>query len=290
MIDPLLMWMSFRQHGHVHDLPPGLVGNTDGSRVLDNYSSLGHAEMSLARKKWRIAPPVLAELPASTRTREAVLCGARTPCLLKRLTTACSQEGGTLTVSEAATHPARVRIAATSRASLGAVGHAAGIPLQYNAAVALLTCTPAIREWPRKPCPMVEGNVKTVKRFSRSKAGWVPVTLAEATTSSWGFYKIHRDWDWVYLIKTGKSECARIDARAGRLLVCAKLPVVSWDDTNRTLCLPARLRPPHLITRALTLCSGLLPEFDIDHMRICFKNVPPAVLHLLLQITRLKLQ
>src|SRR3546814_11742633 len=81
----------------------------------------------------------------------------------------------------------------------------------------ILACTPSVRLWPRTPCPMVQGRVETVRRFSRSKMHWVSSTLAEAAAASTGFFRIQRDWDWVSLIKSSPQDAALIDDRAGRM-------------------------------------------------------------------------
>jgi hypothetical protein len=136
---------------------------------------------------------------------------------------------------------------------------------------------------------MVEGRVETVRRFSRSRIGWVTSTVAEAAASKAGFFRIKRDWDWVSLLKTGVSDCAYIDDRAGRLLASAKMKVVSWKADSQILDLPGQLFPPQAIARALTLCTGFLPRYEVASRRISFANIPPEIVRLTLAITGLKL-
>jgi hypothetical protein len=136
---------------------------------------------------------------------------------------------------------------------------------------------------------MVDGRVETVRRFSRSRMGWVESTLAEAAAARAGFFRIKRDWDWVSLLKTGVSECAYIDDRAGRLAAAAKLKAVSWTADARTLDLPGQLFPPVAIARALTLCTGFLPRYDAANRRFSFGDIPPEILRLTLAITGLRL-
>jgi hypothetical protein len=136
---------------------------------------------------------------------------------------------------------------------------------------------------------MVDGRVETVRRFSRSRIGWVDTTLAEATAAKAGFFRIKRDWDWVSILKTGVSECAYIDDRAGRLATAAKLKAVSWTADSRMLDLPDQLFPPGAIARALTLCTGFLPRYEAAGRRITFAGIPPEILRLTLAITGLNL-
>lgn len=289
MTDLLLEWMSFRRAGRMSDLPADLADGGAVRRTIDNLAVLGHVEL-LNGTGWKVAPPTLAGLPAyDARGAAAVLCGARTPGVLASLTAACQSVGAQMASLNVPSRPAVIRVAAASSAVLASVASAARIPLQHDAAFTLLACTPAIRDWPRTPCAMVDGRVETVRRFSRSRMGWVESTLAEAAAAKAGFFRIKRDWDWVSLLKTGVSECAYIDDRAGRLAAAAKLKALSWTAGTRTLDLPGQLFPPIAVARALTLCTGFLPRYEAASRRISFGDIPPEILRLTLAITGLKL-
>jgi hypothetical protein len=289
MTDRLLEWMSFRRSGRVGDIASHLAHAGAIRRSVDDLATLGHIEL-LPGADWKIAPPVLAALPGRPDGgASAVLCGARTPGVLASLASACASAGVQLDTQAAAARPSVIRVMASSNSGLAAAASAAGIPLQHDAALTLLACTPAIRDWPRTPCPMVAGRVETVRRFSRSRIGWIASTLAEATTARSGFFRIKRDWDWVSLLKTDVSECAYIDDRAGRLAAAAKLKAAAWTASSGALDLPGQLYPPAPIARALTLCTGFLPQYDAANRRISFSGVPPELLRLTLATTGLKL-
>ncbi|MCC6982491.1 MAG: hypothetical protein IT535_04405 [Bauldia sp.] len=290
MTDRLLEWLSFRRAGRISDIPIDLADAKTVRRTVDNLATLGHVE-PLQDANWKIAPPVLAALPQQPGgPATAVLCGARTPGVLSSLAAACAGGGIQLvTETTAAARPAIVRVTAGSVSELAAVASAADIPFQHDAALTLLACTPTIRHWPRTRCPMVGGRVEIVRRFSRSQIGWVVSTLAEASAARSGFFRIKRDWDWVSLLKTGVSECAYIDDRAGRLAAAAKLRAASWTAGSGTFDLPRRLFPPTPIARALALCTGSLPQYNAATGRISFAGVPPQILRLTLAITGLRL-
>lgn len=289
MTDHLLEWMSFRRAGRSKDIIADFADARAAGRTMDDLAVLAHLEL-LPDANWKIAPPVLAVLPRmSDGNLIAVLCGARTPCVLASLSVACTSAGGRL-ISEAVTaRPSIVRVVASSRGQLAAIAATAGMPIQYDAAIALLACLPTVRDWPRTACPMVAGRVGRVRRFSRSQIAWVESTLTEATSARSGFFRIKRDYDWVSILKTGVSECAYIDDRAGRLSAAAKLRVVSWEASSGVLDIPAQLFPPLLITRALTLCTGSLPKYDAVARRISFAGVSAEILRLTLNITGLRL-
>ncbi len=289
MTDRLLEWMSFRRSGQVGDIASDVAGAGAIHRTVDDLATLGHIEL-LPGADWKIAPPALAALPGRPAGgASAVLCGARTPGVLASLASACASEGVELATQAVAARPSVIRVMAGSISDLVAAASAAGIPLQHDAALTLLACTPTIRDWPRTPCPMVAGRVETVRRFSRSRIGWIGSTLAEATAARSGFFRIKRDWDWVSLLKTDVSECAYIDDRAGRLAAAAKLRAAAWTASSGTLDLPAPLYPPAPIARALALCTGFLPQYDAGTRRVSFAGVSPEILRLTLAITGLKL-
>src|SRR5262249_54760569 len=87
--DLLLEWMSFRGEGRLDSLPARDLASPP-RRVVSPLVELGHAELT-GKTSWRIAPPVLACLPSHAEAApSAVLCGARTPGLLRRLEAACA--------------------------------------------------------------------------------------------------------------------------------------------------------------------------------------------------------
>ncbi len=289
MTDRLLEWMSFRRTGRLNDIPADLADAGAVRRTVDNLATLGHLEL-LPNDNWKIAPPVLAGLPERPNGLvSAVLCGARTPGVLDSLAASCASVGVQLATNAIETLPAAVQLTGASNGEFAAVASAAGIPLQLDAGLTLLACTPTIRDWPRTPCPMVGGRVETVRRFSRSRIGWVESTLAEASAARSGFFRIKRDWDWVSLLKLDVSECAYIDDRAGRLAAAAKLKTLSWSSDTEVLGLPGQLLPPAPIARALALCSGLPPHYDAATRRISFAGIPLEILRLTLAITGLRL-
>ena len=289
MTDLLLKWMSFRGAGRADDVPAELAAGAATRQIVDDFSILGHLE-SLSGTAWRIAPPTLAGLPGGMdESTGAILCGARTPGVLAGLSAACHSAGAQMALTPMRGRPAVIRVTAPSSMVLASVADTARLALQHNAAFTLLTCTPAIRDWPRTPCAMVGGRVDKVRRFSRSKLEWIDSTLAEATTAKAGFFRIKRDWDWVSLLKTGVSECAYIDDRAGRLAAASKLRAASWTGESRTLSFPRQLFPPGTIARALTLCTGVLPQYEPASRRISFAGVTLEILRVTLAITGLRL-
>jgi hypothetical protein len=285
--DSVLEWMSFRRSGKIAELGSHVTAGVNLHRIVDDLATLGHAE-KVGVDGWRIAPPVLAGLPRETGVA-AVLCGARTPALLRTLDTVTASSGAQMKSLQKGMLPQTITVMASSSDALAETAQAAGLPLQMNAGFHLLASTPSIREWPRRPIPMVQGKVGSVLRFSRSRMGWVASTLAEATGAAKGFYRIKRDWDWVSLLKSAPEVAALIDDRAGRLAASAKCKVVRWSREERVLTLPVQLLPPIIMARGIVLCSGHLPSFDRVTMQISFAGVQLEHLRLILALTGLRL-
>lgn len=288
MGDTLLEWLSYAGQGRIDDLPADLVSGLR-HKLMDRLVTLGHVEM-LTASTWRVAPPCLAELPpGAAGCHAAVLCGARTPGVLTRLSAACEVGAGSLTASEVEGLPAIVKVECLTRSDLRRIAALSGVPLQDDAAFTLLACLPAIAAWPRQQSPMIAGRVRDVRRFSREQLQWVTATLEEATAARSGLFRIQREYDWVSLIKLSANESAIIDDRAGRLIAAAKLRAVAWEQTTQALRIPMQLIPPTPIARALTLCTGRLPSLDRKSHQLTFEGVNAAMLRLTLAITGLRL-
>ncbi|MDX8464920.1 hypothetical protein RFM26_04395 [Mesorhizobium sp. VK23B] len=288
MTDLVLEWMSFRRSGKIADLSAVLAAGAESRRAVDDLVTLGHAER-IGSDGWRVAPPVLAGLPSGA-TASAVLCGARTPSLLQSVDRASAAAGAEIELVRQGAGPSIIAVKASTSDLLAQVADAAGLPFQLEAGIHMLACTPSVSQWPRTPFPMVEGKVDSVRRFSRSRMRWVASTLPEATAAANGFFRIKRDWDWVSLLKNGPAAASLIDDRAGRLASSTKCKAVQWSPGSSVLSLPVQLYPPTVMARGLVLCSGQLPGFDRNTMRISFAGIRPGHLKLFLALTGLRLQ
>jgi hypothetical protein len=288
MSDLLLEWMSFRRSGDVDDIPEELLERSRTDRLAEDLATLGHLEIT-TRTSWQIAPPVLAGLPRDMGGEaRGVLCGARTAGLLAKLEKACRETGVEMESAPQEKRPSVVLVRAATESDLMNLGARAGLPFQRDAAFTLLACLPTLAAWPRTPCPMVSGRVDIVRRFSRSKLTWIESSLRDATRAKAGLFRIKRDWDSITILKSSEMDCARIDDRAGRLMLAAKRRVARWDSKTRTLSLPLHLYPPIIIARAFTLCSGGLPT--LRDRRVHFGGVTPGVLGVSLASLGLRLE
>jgi hypothetical protein len=284
----LLEWASYRGSGRLEDVPDDLLGGERAAWAMSDLAALGHADR-LADGRWRIAPPVLAGLPDHQGVSPtAVVCGARTPAILARLRDACSRASATLTEVPQAARPDALIVAARTGTDLPSIAVEARLIFQRDAALTLLACLPAISSWPRSPCEMVIGRVQDVKRFSGRRLSWVSSSLDEARASARGFFRIHREHDWVNLLKSDVDAQAEIEISAGRLAVAEGVKEFGWSPDSQQLHLPFALYPPALLVRGLVLCSGILPARDRDARSVSFHRVPPRVAHIARALTGLR--
>jgi hypothetical protein len=289
MTDRLLEWISYRETGRTNDLPADLVAEDGSYRVIEDLAVLGHVELE-ADNRWRVAPPVLAALgEESEQSATAVVCGARTRGLMDRLAKACADQGAEVESIAQNGRPHSLLVTAATTSDLCAIATASAMNWQRDAAFTLLASLPTIATWPRTPCQMVAGKVEEVRRYSKSNLRWTASSLEEARNAVRGLFLIKRDWNSIVLMKDGKDAQSEIDSAAGRLAVVAGARKLQLDLNSRSLRIPGALRPPTLITRALTLCSGLLPEFGREKRDLAFRGISHRIAHLAVSITGLRL-
>lgn len=88
-----------------------------------------------------------------------------------------------------------------------------------------------------------------------------------------GLFLIKRDYDSIVLLKDAAESQSEIDLAAGRLVVAKGARELHIDLKSQSLRLPWTLTPPVLVSRALTLCSGLLPEVWRERKELVFRGV-----------------
>jgi hypothetical protein len=288
MTDRLLEWISYRATGHVDDLPEELIPEKRPYRFLDDLAVLGHVEVD-PDYRWRVAPPVLAAIgDESEGSTRAVLCGARTRGLMDRLTLACRSHGGVILITPQTKRPDCVLVAASSTSEICAIAAASALNWQRDAAFTLLATLPSIARWPRTPCQMVAGKVEEVHRFSKSKLLWAASSLEEAQQSVRGLFRIKRDWNSIVLLKEGRESQSEIDMAAGRLAVAAGVRKLHVDLKSRALRIPIALKPPTLVSRALALCSGMLPEVARETRELVFRGISSRIAPLAVSVLGLR--
>lgn len=264
-MNELLLWISARCSGSYQSFR-AKVAELDArpARSVARYreaewalSRLAHAEFgpAAAGAGWRVAPPVLAAGDHQGPWR-AILCGARTPHLLSAIAAAAGCE---VEVTPQTRGPDTIEISAESACALAGASVRAGIPLQWNASLAVLAACGTPKTAALTPITMPIGGW-TVARFSKTQLAWVSSSPAEASSVHSGLFqfKAERQATTYVLVEAGHPHAC--DPAAGKFRILGRRHrALSYDSLTQAFSVRASCRPPQLVERALVLCSGQLP-------------------------------
>jgi len=295
----LLLWLSARKEGSWVQFRSAVEtlelaesaekGEEDISlplhqRIRYNLERLGHTEFDAAgcEDGWRIVPPVLA-LSDHGRKVTGVLCGARTPGLIERI--ARARGGLELERNSQTECPDAIRVHAGTSETLKELAASAGILSQPDTPVTLLSQLPRIgslKGFRREALPS-SGKDWDVKQFTieRRAMRWRTITLQEANApGARGLFRCTLYESPHYFLREG-NETVRLSGPVGKYYVLArrKRRVLRYSRAERQLTVRAIFRPPLLTERALVLCSGFPPLFNVVHGRptLTYCDVPEEV-------------
>jgi hypothetical protein len=270
-VNELLIWMSARRSGSTRSFrarvaeiegttPRGRQSTAPARLAAWTLSKLGHAEFeeSAAVAGWRIAPPVLAATDIYGPPR-AVLCGARSTELLSALLSAAGALR--LSTSPQTGAPDLIELRAESASVLISIAGQAGIPVQWNASLAILAACPLIRSIPLEERTIPVGAGWTVSRFSKSGLTWVPSSAAAAHSLPAGLFRFRGEHGATYILKQGVKAWSCSPAVGKFRILTRRHRPLNHSAATRELTIAAACRPPELVERALTIASGHLPVF-----------------------------
>jgi len=262
-MNELLLWVSALGSGSLAAfqrraaelLPTRRVGPSAYNRSIWSLSSLAHCEFGEAADGgWRVAPPVIAA-GDPTVAASAVLCGARSAPLLARLAAAA---GDVMTVAAQQEAPDAVILSAAATRDLVRISREAGIPIQWNAPLAILSAfaPPPFASFAETTVPR---GGWVVQRFSRSKVSWLASSVDEACRARRGLFRFRSEYDLRHIYK---QEAVTRDVPPGLAkywLLGRRQRVMQLDLSRGQMSFPLAARPPGLIDRALVVASGTLP-------------------------------
>lgn len=234
-------------------------------------SALGHVEFSFeGDMRWSVCEPTIAWLQRPDQVK-GVLCGGRSPKLLKKLSEECDELDCAMTIQAQAEGPDVVSVTATSTTVGEQLASKLNLNSQVDAAQRLLEVLPNVSHYlslcPEQSAPR---GYKT-ERYSEDLLRW----LAVEDDGGPGFYRythFHRD----YRLKL-KGTTLKTPAYIGIFIWLHQQNRVAFDynPSTETLTIPASTILPPLFARAATLCSGALPQFvQFQHI---YSQIPPEV-------------
>jgi hypothetical protein len=304
----LILWMSARKQGswvqfrsavETLDLAESAERGEEDltlplhQRIRYNLERLGHVEFDAGECQdgWRAVPPMLA-LSDHAGTITGVLCGARTPKVLERFERAGA--GVELEQAPQTECPDVIRVRAHNAEALIELADGAGVLCQPDAPTALLSHLPRIGSLNglRRERLPAGGRDWDVKQFTIQKKTmkWRTITLQEANApGARGLFRFTLYQTPQYFLREG-DETVRLPGAVGKyhVLSCRKKRVMRYSRAERTLTLPAIFRPPLLTERALVLCSGFPPLFNVAYgrARLTYCDVPEEVAGLAAEVLR----
>lgn len=246
-------------------------------RLRLNLERLGHAEFFRKDFKngWRVVPPTLAYNSNKGKTI-GVLCGARTDHMLDKLQ---EETDFHVCVTPQNECPDRIEILTKglSQKHLEQLAASTNLYLQANTTMMLLASVPPVDDHQyRTPAEMPFGEDWEVHRFAPESLKWLATTPERARTAPFGLHRFRIAYRLQYYISL-YGDTYKIPVQVGKyhLLRMKKKLVVSYNAENQIFSLPVICRPPLLVDRALTLCSGLIPS--IEGGRLFYGNVSSSV-------------
>jgi hypothetical protein len=264
--------------------------------IMRLFQALGYCEFDYEHRRVHMCPPSLVLLP-TFGTRRALLTGARSPALIRRLRMAVQREAKQARFSQepqeraSVSMPTCVTVEAVDKETLSAIGSEAGIdtaldePAAWKLAVLSSSLNDVVTDlgfenraepnWPRR---VFREDRLT---FSKGSVGQENIWLAEYTSP---IDKSHRHWLW-----RGHTT-AEVDRDWGRYVVLSERDqsVIFYDDWSRDLAVPFTTPLPMLLARAAALSSGTTPETRIyrgpstgavppGHPVLVYKDVPQVI-------------
>lgn len=278
-LNELLLWLSatgagtdatFRRKAS-ELVPTARGGPAAHSRALWALGGLAHCEFGdAADGGWRVAPPVLAA-GALQGEVSAILCGARSAQLLARVGAAAAER---VSIEARPGAPDLVGVHAGSAADLIGIAREAGVPVQWNAPLAMLAAfrSESLCSLPETALP---SGGWTVWRFSRSRMAWVDSSVAEAGRMRRGLFRFRSEYATRHVFRQAGVTRDAPPSIAKYWLLGRRQRAMRLDLSRGLVSFPAIARPPGLVDRALVMCSGRLPE--IADGRLTYTGVTAPV-------------
>ena len=268
-------------------------------QVVRNLDSLGHCDFDFTVSNGLVyaAPPTLARLPYTIS--EAVLCGARAPGTVARVSHVIGQVEPSCQVlvqedrGQPAVAPARILVRCGSTKQLESVAATLGIafsavpPAWLFASLAPSLhdvtdrCTWRATQEPNWPLRDFDSETCTFRIRTGSPGGERPRLTS---------YRNPRTKQYLTMIWAG-GHCAEIERDWGRYWLLSRhgKQVIRYDERHLILSVSAGAPLPRLYARALSLCAGAPPESTVglteeleeptSDIRVNYRSVPPQIAH-----------
>jgi hypothetical protein len=160
-----------------------------------------------------------------------------------------------------------------------------GAITQKGAPLLLIGALPSVSDFvggrPETDLPL---GAEIIQRFSVSTLAWQASSRQSALQAKHELFRFRlAHQNLYYLCLAGKTY--RVPPEVGKYFMLRRRHrrVMVYKPESGELTVPAICRPPMLIERALTLCSGMLPRFERSNTRLCYCGIPELIARLACQ-------
>jgi hypothetical protein len=291
--DKLLFWLSANGAGSWGQFRAAVEDLVDDQRENDLYISerlplyqrlkfnlgqLGHVEFDANDAGgWRVSPPVLA-MSESDQEPMAVLCGARLPSLITRL----SNSRCRITRQSIDEAPELIRVASDDMGEIEKIASDMGLIFQQRASTSLLCCLPrvtSLHSWNCVRAQMPFGRDTKIERFDFAKRSyrWTDSSTREAQHRR-GLYRVTRFQRREHYLRAN-GVVYRVPSQVGNYFLAAQRErqVLRYDYKRNEFKVSGFFRPPLLVDRALILCSGVPPSYDRTTSMLMYSGIPESI-------------
>ena len=305
----LLLWMSARREGswqqfraaveELRSADSDLAENGIAVAQQDDFrphrrlwldlERMAHVEFFAAgcEEGWRVTPPVFAVHPVTAGFR-AILSGARSPALLERVRRIAESLGCQCETLAFDNVPDVVRFFATDISAISEAATQASITFQPDAPLAILShlppCDPPSRKRPESELP--EGAGWRIREFDTLALNWRTADRQHAKAARTALFEFQLYDRWAYFLRWSGRTFKLPRAVALYALLHRHRGLLRYAAQTCELSVPGSCRPPRLLERALVLCSGLPPSFNLSTSRLTYADVPQDIARFAAELLR----
>jgi hypothetical protein len=280
--DVLLHWMTHLSEGSWDGFKEAVARMADREQdvhelqidLRSHMSDMAYAEFFVdGLRRWRVFPPVLAELSADTGA--AVLCGGRTPQLTSALVTAAEAAGCLVASDEAADAPTAIRVTGAP-ADMAHAATAGGIRFVKDYAGVLSRRVQPVYELLERAIEQSAPTNWSVRSFDFDSMSLVDGLHPNSACECSPRHGLPR---WYVHTRRGRLRSMPKREAVYAAAMMQGVALLSYDFENRRLLAPVRAPPPEPYCRAACLCAGRRGR--VDGGLIVFDDVSPAVVGVL---------
>jgi hypothetical protein len=235
--------------------------------VVRSLESLGHCDFDFTSNRVYVSPPTLVRLPCGGFP-QAVLAGARSPQTLEQIKDICSSLGKHINVEiqpddDLSLVPRRITVQVEDVEELRKIATSLKIHFKENpAAWEILNFSGSLQDYlsTRKWSDAPEINWQR-QTFNTNSLQFDSYQDSETIIRLSQYKNLKRNTQTYYFWRDGQS--TEIDRDWGRYAVLSAihLNVLIYDKRKYMMIVPIGAKLPYLLERALTLCSGYVPEY-----------------------------